>query len=140
VISATDGTRVQSVYYSANITASASDAVTAVWSGNAMYCEIRIAQYSGLAKTSPVDKAVHTTGNTSSQSIGPINTTHAHDLLFAAIVGSSTMPGAGYSQRISFVGDFVEDRVVTTTGSFLATASGTATNWVGQLVAFKGAN
>jgi hypothetical protein len=135
-----DGTIVQQVYYNGAIAASASNAVTVQFDSNAEFCELRVLEYRGLASTQPIDNTSASVGNGSPMSIGPLTTSHAHDLLFAAYAGSVTNPGTGYTQRITFVGDYVEDRTVTMTGSYSASATGGAGGWVGQLIAFAGAN
>ncbi|MGH7146315.1 MAG: hypothetical protein ACREIJ_00225, partial [Nitrospiraceae bacterium] len=71
-------------------------------------------------------------------------TTNANDLLVAAnVVQTFTSgPGAGFTNRMVTVpdGDIVEDRVVSATGSYSATASlSSAGAWVMQLVAFRAA-
>jgi fibronectin type 3 domain-containing protein len=53
--------------------------------------------------------------------------------------GLTTGPGANFTSRLITVpdGDILEDRIVTTTGSYTATAAVTTGGWVMQLVAFR---
>ena len=72
-----------------------------------------------------------------------MTTTHANNLLFGAnTVSAVTLgPGTGYTTRTitSPDGDIAEDRVVTSVGSYSATAPLTGGSWVMQMVAFKAA-
>ena len=74
-------------------------------------------------------------------SSGTVATTNAKDLIFGAGASSNTVtaPGAGYTARSQAFGNVTEDRNVTATGSYSATATQNASAWVMQLVAFKAA-
>src|SRR6266851_2988052 len=135
----------QTIYYASNIAnANASEnKVTVTFTAAAQYPDIRILEYRGIAATSPVDVAVAGTGTSNSSSDGPVLTTNGIDLLIGAniVQALTTGPGAGFTTRMltSPDGDIVEDRVVTATGSYSATAPlNTAGGWwIMQLVAFK---
>jgi len=134
----------QSIYYAKNIAAAAAGAntVTVTFSTAAVYPDIRILEYSGADPNNPVDVKVANTGNSTTSSSGSVTTTTASDLLFAAnLVGSTTTgPGAGYTTRLLTQPDedIAEDRMVTATGSYSATAPITPSNpWIMQLVAFR---
>jgi chitodextrinase len=72
---------------------------------------------------------------------GAIATTNANDLLVGANMVSSltTAAGTGYTSRVITTpdGDILEDRIVTTTGSYNATAPLFSAPWIMQAVAFK---
>jgi hypothetical protein len=136
-----DGTITERVYYCANSKASAVNIIAAQWDMNVLNPELRVVSYRGLAANNPVDKTATAVGNGSTASVGPVSTTHAHELLFAADVASNSTngPGTGYTQEVLYVGDLVEDRVVPAMGSYGASAPLQSSEWVMALVTFVGA-
>lgn len=128
------------IYYAVNIRAGATT-VTARITGNVSSPKLRIFEYSGVALVAPVDVTATQTGVGSDTTAGPITTSHARDLLFAANVVAAVTTGAGptFTERQLDNGDLVEERVVNATGNYTATAPMTAADeWIMQLVAFKG--
>ena len=95
------------------------------WNVAAQFADVRILEYSGLAAASPVDVVAAATGAASSDS-GAATTANANDLIFGANMVSSGTTGAGTSFTSRIItnpdGDIAEDRVVTATGSYRATA------------------
>ncbi|HTW22945.1 MAG TPA: LamG-like jellyroll fold domain-containing protein, partial [Candidatus Baltobacteraceae bacterium] len=134
----------QSIYYSPNIKAAAAGAntVTVTFSTAAAYPDIRILEYSGVSASSPVDVTASATGTSGTNNSGSATTTNAADLIFGAniVTGVTTGPGTGFTQRLltSPDGDIAEDKTVTATGSYNATAAATG-EWIMQMVAFKAA-
>ncbi len=100
--------------------------------------EIRVLEYSGLVGLDGSQVAQGTSGTADS---GALVTTHAHDLLLAAVtqMGTTTSTGPGFTPRLlTPAGDLVEDREVLAAGSYDATATFAGTpNWVIQLVALR---
>jgi hypothetical protein len=138
------GALTQSIHYAKNIAAAAAGAntVTVSFTVAANYPDIRILEYGGMDSLSPVDVTASATGSTATSSTPAVGTTNASDLLFAAntVATWTTGAGAGWTSRVitSPDGDIAEDRVVSTAGSYSATASlGGAGAWVMQMVAFK---
>jgi len=138
------GVATQAIYYAKNIsTASAgANTVTVTFTAAAIYPDIRIAEYSGLDTVNPLDVAVGAQGSGTSSNSGAITTTNANDLLIGANLVQTRTSGAGtgYTNRVitSPDGDILEDRVVTTIGSYAATAPvSPSAQWIMQLVAFK---
>jgi len=136
----------QSIYYSANIASAGAgvNTVTVRFSSSAQYPDIRIAEYRGIATTNPVDVAVGAQGtNASLSDSGVATTTNATDLLVGAnlVVQQTVAAGAGYTSRIMTTpdGDILEDEVVTSVGSYNATALLTGGAWIMQMVAFRAA-
>src|SRR5262249_17667598 len=134
----------QSIYYAKNIigAGTAGNSVKVTFSVAAAYPDIRIAEYSGIDKTNPLDVAVGGSGNSATSNSGSINTTNANDLLIGAndVSTSTRGPGTSYTQSLLTVpdGDILQDRVVTVTGSYNATATLNASGgWVMQMVAFR---
>ena len=140
------GTASQAIYYAKNISAASAGAntVTVTFSVAPRFPDIRIAEYSGLDTVSPLDVFVGAQGTTTStSSSGSVTTTTANDLLVGANVVQSTTnaAGTGYTNRvITGDGDILEDRIVTATGSYSATAAlDKVQPWIMQMVAFRAA-
>jgi len=134
------GLGTQSIYYAANI-ASGSNTVTVAFDQPAQYADVRIAEYRGIATTNPVDVAVGANGTGTTSNSGSVTTANGSDLLVGAnlVAEGTTNPGSGYTSRMITVpdGDILEDRVVTATASYNATAVVTGGAWIMQMVAFK---
>ncbi|MGO9228064.1 MAG: beta strand repeat-containing protein, partial [Bryobacteraceae bacterium] len=138
------GSMSQSIYYARNIAAAATGAntVTVTFSVAARYPDVRILEYSGADPSIPVDVTAAGTGNSASSGTASVATTNPTDLLVGAnyVMTLTTGPGTGFTKRLitSPDGDIAEDRMVTATGSYSATAplspSGT---WIMQMVAFR---
>ena len=137
-IGPTSGTGLrQSIYYAANIKGG-SNTVTVTFNQSAQSPDVRILEYQGL---SAVDVTAGASGNSRTANSGPATTTTATELIFGAATVTTSVKGTGSgftSRIITSDGDNAEDRVVTTKGSYSATAplkpSGA---WVMQMVAFK---
>jgi len=141
------GVASQSIYYAASIAGAAANAntVTVAFSGSAAYPDIRILEYAGIAATNPFDAGAAASGSTSPASSGAATTTNANDLLIGAdlTVNETAAAGAGFTSRMITVpdADIVEDRIVTATGSYTATAAiNPAGPTIMQLAAFKGSS
>jgi glucose/arabinose dehydrogenase len=135
----------QAIYYARNIVGSAAaNAVTVTFGQAATFVDLRVAEYSGLDPTSPLDVTASAPGTTQSASSGTATTTAASALLVGAgtTIGGFSGPGSGYSLRIITQPDLdiLEDRVVSSAGPYSADApllSGAS--WVMQMVAFRAA-
>src|SRR6266568_3236875 len=136
------GVATQAIYYAKNIASAAAGAntVTVTFNVAARFPDIRIAEYSGIDTVNPLDVSVGAQGSTTTSSSGSVATTNPNDLLIGAnlVQSTSTAAGAGYTNRgITPDGDILEDRVVTATGSYSATAAlDTVQQWIMQMVAF----
>jgi hypothetical protein len=132
----------QSIYYAKNIAAATAGAntVTVTFSTAAAYPDIRILEYRAPIPATRWITAAKT-GNSKSSGSNSATTTNPTDLIFGAnIVGSRTTgPGSGFTKRLlTSDGNIVEDRMVTTTGSYSAIAPLTpSSNWIMQMVAFR---
>jgi hypothetical protein len=136
----------QSIYYAKNIVAAAagSNIVTVTFSVAAAYPDIRILEYSGADPNNPVDVSASNSGDSKTSKSASVTTTNASDLLFAAniVATRTTNAGAGFTSRMitSPDGDIVEDRTVTTAGTYGATAPLNQSGpWIMQLIAFRAA-
>jgi fibronectin type 3 domain-containing protein len=137
------GSATQSVYYAANIAAAPAggNTVTITFAPAAAFVDVRIAEYSGIAGVNPVDVAIGTSGSSTSSDSGAVSTTNANDLIVGAnmVQSSTTGPGPSFASRVitNPDSDILEDRIVTTTGSYNAVAPTTGGWWVMQMVAFR---
>jgi hypothetical protein len=127
------------IYYAKNI-AAGSNTVTVTFNQPASFPNVNVMEYSGLSTTSPLDVASGATGSGTSASSGSVTTTSANELIIGAGNPTSTFTaaGTGFSNRIiNSFGGISEDKVVSSTGSYNATATLTSGTWVMQMVAFK---
>ena len=134
----------QSIYYAKNIVSAAagSNIVTVTFSTAAAYPDIRILEYSGADPATPVDVTAANSGSSTSSSSGSATTTNATDLIFGAnmVYTTTTGAGSGFTKRLltSPDADIAEDRMVTATGSYSATAPiAPSGRWIMQMVAFR---
>jgi len=134
-----NGTITQRVYVAAPIAAAPTNTLTATWSVNAQFPEIRVLEYAGIAAASTLDQLATNVGDSANPTVGPIATTNANDLILGVFTGKVDTPGPNYTERIDFLGDYVEDRIASATGSFTAPATGMSGPYVAQIVALRGA-
>ena len=126
------------VFYASNIRAGSNTVKVTFGTAITSFGVVYLHEYSGLAKKSPVDVSASAAGTSASMSSGAVTTTHAKDLLFAAGASDMTVThGTGFTARLKGFGNLTEDRAVTTTRSYTATASQSGTTWAMQLVAFR---
>src|SRR5215469_11915990 len=141
-IGPTSGTALrQSIYYAANIVGG-SNTVTVTFSKSASYPDIRILEYRGV---SALDVTAGAIGTSATASSGSATTSNVNELIFGAntVATGNSSPGTGFTARIitSPDADIAEDEVVSTAGSFSATAPLTAPGaWVMQMVTFSAAS
>ena len=136
----------QAIYYASNIKAAAAGAntVTVTFNASTPFIDIRALEYSGLDPVNPFDVGTSASGNGTSANSGTVTTTAAGELIFGAGMTGGVFSAAGtnFTNRIITAqdGDIAEDRFVTTTGSYSATASlsGSA-SWLMQVATFKAA-
>jgi hypothetical protein len=143
-----NGVDTEALYYAKNIGAAAPSANTVTVNFDAVTPspDIRVAEYSGLDASAPLDKTASATGNGPTSTIGPVTTTVANEVIVASAYFNSAGTGGagtGYAQRIFTDpdGDLVEDKVVTSTGSYSASATqGPSDYWLMSLASFKAAS
>ncbi|MBS0421997.1 MAG: fibronectin type III domain-containing protein [Proteobacteria bacterium] len=134
------------VYYAKNIAAAAAGAntVTVTFNTSTGTPDLRVAEYSGIDTTSPLDVTAVSTGTSATSSSGSATTTNANDLLIGsnAVLSGTAGAGTGFTQRqISTQdGNILEDQIVSATGAYSATAPLTSSAaWIMQMAAFKAA-
>jgi hypothetical protein len=135
----------QAIYYAPNIQAAppAGNQVSVTFDQPAVYVDVRIAEYSGLAPTGSLQAGASASGTGAGASSGALTTTAPSALLFAAGMTGTvfTAPGPGFTVRVVTApdGDIVADAVATAAGSYTATASLNGGTWLLQLAAFTAA-
>jgi hypothetical protein len=140
------GVATQSIYYARNVVAAAggANAVKVQFSVGARYPDIRILSYRGIDPSNPLDVTAAATGSSSPSNSGAVTTTNPNDLIIGAnlVQTLTTAAGTGFTRRVitNPDGDIAEDRVVSATGSYSATAPVSPSGqWIMQLVSFKAA-
>lgn len=137
----------QAIYYARNIKAAAAGAntVTVKFNKPASSIDIRAAEYSGLDAADPLDAVHAASGTSATPNSGPVTTTAAQEVIFGAgmTAGDFTAAGSGFTSRIITTpnGNIAEDRFVTVTGSYSATATLSASAaWVMQVATLRSAS
>jgi hypothetical protein len=136
------GTRLtQSIYYAKNILGG-SNSVIVTFSEAASFPDVRVLEYSGADPANPLDVVASASGNSASANSGAATTSFANELIFGAntVATGNLSAGTNFTPRIitSPDSDLAEDRAVTTTGSYSATATLSASGpWVMQMVTLK---
>ena len=127
------------VFYARNVAAGANTVTATFGTAITSFGIIYIHEYAGIDKVSPLDVSRSATGTSRAMSSGSATTTNASDLILGAGASSNNVTGAGsgFTTRSSAFGNLTEDRNVTSTGSYAATATQNSNAWVMQMVAFK---
>jgi hypothetical protein len=135
----------QAIWYASNIKAAAAGAntVTVTFSASTAFVDIRALEYAGLDPIDPFDAGASASGNGTSASSGAVTTTATNELIFGAGMtgGLFSAAGAGFANRIiTQDADIAEDRIVTTAGSYSATATlNPSAGWLMQVATFRAA-
>ena len=127
------------IYYAKNI-ASGSSTVTVKFNQTASYPNVNVLEYSGLDTANPLDVRAAATGSGTTANSGSATTTSANELIVGAGNPTSVFksPGSGFNSRvINAFGGISEDKVVSSTGSYNATATLTSGTWVMQMAIFR---
>ncbi len=94
-----------------------------------------------MAGAGALDQTSGAGGRSKTPQCGPVTTTAANELIFAANTNGSSVqgPGSGFTSRvITAQGNLAEDQIASAIGSFTGTAPLTATaNWVIQMATFR---
>ena len=130
----------QSIYYAQNI-AAGSNTVTVTFNKAASSPDVRVLEYSGADTTNPLDVTAGASGTGLTGNSGTATTTSANELVFGAGMTFDiyNAAGNGFTSRvITNFGDIAEDKNVTSTGSYSATAGMRASApWVMQMATFR---
>ena len=131
----------QSIYYAKDILGG-SNSVIVTFSKAASFPDVRVLEYSGADPAKPLDVVASAHGNSASANSGSATTSVANELIFGAnmVATGNLTAGTDFTPRIvtSPDSDLAEDRTVTSTGSYSATATLTSSGpWVMQMMALK---
>ena len=130
----------QSIYYAKNI-AGGSNTVTVTFNHSAAYPDVRVLEYSGADTTNPLDVTAGASGTGLTGNSGSATTTSANELVFGAGMTFDlyNAAGSGFTNWvITNFGDIAEDKGVTSTGSYNATAGmRSSAAWVMQMATFR---
>ncbi len=137
----TTGTGLRQAIYYAKSVAAGSNTVTVAFNGAAIYPDVRVLEYSGLDPSNPLDVTAAAVGTGTTSNSGTATTTSANELIFGAGMTADgfNAAGSGFTNRlITPFGDITEDKGVTSTGSYGATAGvASATPWLMQMATFR---
>lgn len=133
------------IFFVANCKASAGTNTVTMNIGGGANTAITIAEYSGVATSSPLNVTNQLTGTTSNPKLTTgITTTVAGDLIISALewVGTSALTaGTGFTRESSVLHTTnvqgMEDQITTATGTFTGDWTATAAQWALQVAAFK---
>jgi len=130
----------QAIYYLKNIPSGA-NTVTATFNQAAAFVDMRVLEYSGADPANPFDASAAATGNSKTASSGSAPTNAGNELVVAAdtVFTGNLGPGPGFTKRIITLPDsnLVEDKIVSTPGTYVGTAPLTGSGpWVMQMVTF----
>jgi outer membrane protein assembly factor BamB len=134
----------QAIYYAKNIKAATagSNVVTVKFSAAVAYADVRVAEYSGLNLTNPLDTTASAAGSGAASSSGNLTTSAANEVIFGAGYTTSLFQGGtnGFTSRIitPMDGDIAGDKFVAAAGTYAATAQNadSSAKWIMQAVAF----
>jgi len=133
----------QTVYYAKNVKAGA-NTVTVTFSTNVSWPDVRIIEYSGVDTANPFDAGAGAGGSGTAQNSGSLTTTNATDVLVASNYIASVTSAADptFTQRLyTEGGEIVEDRLVSTAGTYSAgSTQQDAAWWIIQVAAFRAAS
>jgi hypothetical protein len=125
-----------------NIVGAASNTVTVRFDKAVAYADVRILEYQGLDQTNPFDVGRSAAGTAQAANSGAGTTNFANELVLGGGITTAcfSAPGTGFTTRIitSPDCDIAEDRIVSTAGSYSATARASGA-WIMQMATFKGA-
>jgi Glycosyl hydrolases family 16/IPT/TIG domain len=127
------------IYYAKTI-AGGSNTVSVKFSTTASYPNVNVLEYSGLDTATPLDVSSAATGTGTTANSGSATTRSPSELIVGAGNPSSVFKsaGSGFTSRvINAFGGILEDKIVSATGSYNATATLTSGIWVMQMATFR---
>jgi YD repeat-containing protein len=138
------GNATQTMYYAANIAASVAGAntITVTLSNSVSYPDVRIAEFSGVVSSNPLDSAVGAYGDGATLNSGTLTTSGGNELLIASgnVQHEWDAVGTGYSELFASSWNVVEDAIAPSPASYSASDTDNYGYWVMQAAAFKAVN
>jgi hypothetical protein len=133
----------QEIWYARNIAAASpgSNTVTATYVSAVDFPDIRILQYHGCDPDNPFDIGTGASGVGTTADSGNVTTRTAEEVLVGAGMTEFHYNGAGtnYVSRVITPTDkdIAEDRIVSTAGTYNATADNSGGDWLFQIATFR---
>jgi hypothetical protein len=131
----------QVIYYARNVVGG-SNQVLVTFNQAASYPDVRILEYRGVDTNSPLDVTAANVGTGTAANSGFASTTSATELIFASGTTGNVFSSAGtgfINRGINAYGNIAEDKTVTATGTYNATATTSSSNWIMQMATFRAA-
>ncbi|HEX2782676.1 MAG TPA: hypothetical protein VHN36_03755, partial [Ilumatobacteraceae bacterium] len=127
------------VFYAKNVLGGANTVKAVFGTSINSFGIIYIHEYSGMDKVNPLDVNAAAIGSGSAMNSGSATTTNGNDLIFGAAgsISTVTQVGTGFTSRSTSYANRTEDKKVSTTGSYNATATQNGSAWVMHMVAFR---
>jgi glucose/arabinose dehydrogenase/chitodextrinase len=127
------------VFYAKNIGGGANTVTATFGTAIKQFGVVYIHEYAGVDKVNPFDATASAVGSSSAMNSGSATTANANDLIFGAgaSLKSVTASGSGFTSRSTAFDNITEDKVVSTVGSYNATATQNSNVWVMHMVAFR---
>ena len=137
-----NGSKYGQTFYAKNVAGGGSpDTVTVTLTGNSTIAlQMMMLEYNGADTSFPLDGVQAVTGTGTSVIGGPVATSSANDLLYAASFSDTGYASAtgGFQPETTFRGNLVEIKTAGAKGMYSATATNSvSTNWVMQVLAFR---
>jgi chitodextrinase len=124
------------LYYAKNIKGGA-DTVTVALSKSSNYIEVYLTEYTGANTSTPIDVQAGKTGNTGAVTSGNATTTIANEIIYGWCESDATCsPASGFTTLSTLDGNLVENKAVTSVGSYAATGSSN-NGWAMQMAAVR---
>jgi hypothetical protein len=114
------------------------DTITLTMSASLSGGTLMVAEYSGLALSDAADAQKAGAGSGTAMDSGEGITNFGNELVLGYAGASGATPGSGFTERAALAGNILEDEVVSTTGTYDATATTTAGPWAMIMVTFRG--
>ena len=130
----------QAIYYATNILSGA-NTVTVMFDIPAKYVDLRVTEYSGLSQDHPFDAGASAAGTGALADSGPVTTSQANELLFAAGMTGSGFNGPADGWVLEVIttpdSDIVQDMVAASPGTYNVPTSLGSAGWLMQMAAFR---
>lgn len=128
------------LFYAKNI-AAGSNTVMANFSTSSSFQFLYIHEYSNIDKTNPLDQTVNANGFGTAVDSGSLTTTFPTELLFSGSMSFDTeSAGTGWTSRSTFFNGLTQDQIVSSAGTYNATATiDSSQSWMIQAATFRAA-
>lgn len=138
------------IWYAMNVTGGAGHTISVDFEGST-FASACAAAYSGLATTSALDQTTGATGSGTALNSGGVSTTTANQLFIGGgthvnvgvgedlfVAGTNFTIRAQYSSSTTSATSYLEDRIVSATGTYDASATSPGSgNWAARIATFK---